>query len=196
MAGWVSSSAMSYAERTTDPRGVIAADGRVGLRPFCVADAGAHLSGCDELIIQRLGGGEPSTLAQVEEWLTANAEAWATGHPVVDVGIVDLASSTLCGCVGIQRGLDVLTEGQVNLSYALYPAWRGRGYATRAVRLAMAVALESQPVVEFVIRAAPDNTESLAVAERAGFTRSEVTSDQHGELVWRSFRPGQHGPGG
>ncbi len=127
------------ADPDSPPDGTLVADDRVGLRPVRVDDAEAHLVGCDELIIERLGGGEPSTRAQVAKW---------------------------------------------------------RGYATRAVRLAMSVALERQPVVEFVIRTAPDNPESLAVAERAGFTRSHVTSDQHGELVWLSFRPGQRDPRG
>ena len=60
-------------------------------------------------------------------------------------------------------GGDHLAEGQVNLSSALHPAWRGRGYATRAVTLTMKLARARQPVDEFVIRAAPHNAESVAV---------------------------------
>lgn len=180
---------MSSAERTPGAGDLLRTDGRIGLRPLSAADADAHLAGCDEVIIERLGGGEPSTREQIEEWLDANTDAWALRGPVVDVGITDLASMTLCGCVGIQRDLDYLTDGQVNLTYALYPPWRGRGYATRAVRLAMQVAVESRPVDEFVIRVAPENTQSVAVAERAGFSRSHLTADQHGELVWLSLRP-------
>lgn len=157
---------------------------RIGLRPLAVADAEAHLAGCDEVIIARLGGGEPSSRGQIEAWLETNAYAWVSAGEVVDLGIEDLGSGLLCGCVGAQRGLDYLTEGQVNLTYALHPQWRGHGYATRAVRLAMRAAQTRGHVVEFVIRAAPDNPESIAVAERAGFERSGQTNDAHGELIW------------
>lgn len=73
---------------------------------------------------------------------------------------------------------------QVNLTCALYPQWRGQGYATRAVRLAMQAATARRPVVEFVIRVAPDNRDSIAVAERARFQRSGQTKDARGQLIW------------
>jgi RimJ/RimL family protein N-acetyltransferase len=159
-------------------------DDRIGLRPLAVRDVDAHLAGCDQVIIERLGGGEPLSRSQTKVWLETNAREWASGGDVVDLGIEDLGTGLLCGCVGLQRGLDYLSTGQVNLTYALYPQWRGHGYATRAVRLAMQVARGRRPVVGFVIRAAPDNPESIAVAQRAGFTRSGQTDDTHGKLVW------------
>jgi RimJ/RimL family protein N-acetyltransferase len=164
-------------------------DDRIGLRPLAVSDADAHLAGCDDVIDERLGGGEPSSRSQVKEWLERNSRAWSSGGDVIDLGIEDLSSGLLCGSVGIQRGLDYLSPGQVNLAYALYPRWRGRGYATRAVRLAMQAAQERRPVAEFVIRAAPDNPESMAVAERAGFERSGHTNDAHGDLIWLTRQP-------
>jgi len=172
---------VQHHETTTQ---LVLEDDRIGLRPLAVSDADAHLAGCDEVVIERLGGGEPSSRSQIEAWLETNARAWASGGDVVDLGIEDLGTGLLCGCVGVQRGLDYLSTGQVNLTYALYPQWRGHGYATRAVRLAMQAAQARRPVVEFVIRAAPDNLESIAVAERAGFERSGQTDDAHGELIW------------
>src|SRR5664280_3496999 len=68
--------------------------------------------------------------------------------------IEDRQSGLLAGCVGIQRGLDYLSAGQVNLTYALYPQWRGRELATRAVRLAMEIGRRRGAVSEFVIRVA------------------------------------------
>lgn len=175
---------MDYSHRPAGTTQRLLEDDRIGLRPLAVSDADAHVAGCDEVIIERLGGGEPSSRRQVEAWLETNARAWAFGGDVVDLGVEDLGTGLLCGCVGVQRGLDYLTKGQVNLTYALYPQWRGRGYATRAVRLAMQAAAARRPVVEFVIRAAPDNPDSIAVAERAGFARSGETNDAHGELIW------------
>ncbi|WP_392543874.1 GNAT family N-acetyltransferase [Oryzobacter telluris] len=164
-------------------------DGTIGLRPLVIDDTAAHLAGCDVLINERLGGGEPPREADVAQWLVGNAQAWEEAGEVVDLGVVDVASGELAGCVGIQRGLDYLRDGQVNLTYALYPGWRGRGYAVRAVRLATRLELARREVAAFVIRAAPDNPESIAVARRAGFEPAGTTDDAHGLLEWFTQLP-------
>lgn len=134
----------------------------------------------------RVSGGHigRSGLVDVRAWLEDNAGARTEGRCVVDLGIEDAQTGLLAGSVGIQRGLDYLRPGQVNLTYAVYPRWRGRGYAARAVSLAMRLEGELRPVAEFAIRAALDNPESIAVARRAGFTDSHRTRDEHGELLW------------
>lgn len=73
-------------------------DERVRLRPLAVGDASTHLAGCDEVIIEWLGGGQPSSRSQVEEWLETNARAWVAGGDVLDLGIEDIETSLLCGC--------------------------------------------------------------------------------------------------
>ena len=102
----------------------------------------------------------------------------------MDLGLVELATGALVGLVGIQRGLDYLAPGQVNLTYTLYAAARGRGLATRGVGLAMSLATAQEPVGEFVIRVAPWNDASVAVARRLGFEHSHVSDDVHGRLEW------------
>lgn len=124
------------------------------LRPLSPEDADAHLGGCDRAIVDSLGGGEPPSEAQVRDWLIEAASTWAKGGPLVDLGIEDKATGALCGTAGIQRDLDYLEPGEVNLTCALYPNWRGRGYATRAARLAMDLARRGAPVDRFVIRVA------------------------------------------
>lgn len=156
----------------------------IQLRPLSADDAEAHLAGCDRAIVDSLGGGEPPTEAQVRHWLTENASAWASGGTLVDLGIEDNATGALCGSVGMQRGLDYLAPGQVNLTYSLYPNWRGRGHATRAVRLVMEVARRSAAVDQFVIRAAASNDESIRVAQRLGCRFSHTSDDEHGRLEW------------
>jgi RimJ/RimL family protein N-acetyltransferase len=121
------------------PVALLTEDDRIGLRPLRIEDADPHFAGCDSQIIVNLGGGVRSRRAQVEAWLSSNAQAWADGSDVVDLGIVELQSDRLVGCVGVQRGLGYLTDGQVNVTYALYPPWRGHGYATRAVQLAITI---------------------------------------------------------
>jgi hypothetical protein len=96
-------------------------DATIRLRALCTDDAGAHLAGCDQVIIDRLGGGTQSTRDEVSRWLRQNTQAWVNGGDVFDLGIEDRQSGLLAGCVGIQRGLDYLSAGQVNLTYALYP---------------------------------------------------------------------------
>jgi RimJ/RimL family protein N-acetyltransferase len=159
-------------------------DATIRLRALCSDDAGAHLAGCDRVIIDRLGGGSQPTPDEVSRWLRQNAQAWVNGGEVFDLGIEDRQSGLLAGCVGIQRGLDYLSAGQVNLTYALYPQWRVRGLATRAVRLAMEIGRRRGPVSEFVIRVATDNPESSRVAARAGFRVAPTTDDDHGHLLW------------
>ena len=156
----------------------------IHLRPLSADDAEAHLAGCDREIVNSLGGGEQPTGAQVRHWLVGNATAWESGLPLVDLGIEDEATGALCGTTGMQRGLDYLEPGEVNLTYCLYPNWRGRGYATRAVRLAMEVARSRGPVHRFVIRVAPWNGESIRVAERLGFRLSHTSDDEQGRLEW------------
>ena len=103
---------------------------------------------------------------------------------MVDLGIEEVASGTLAGCVGIQRGLDYLSPGQANLSDALYPAFRGRGLATRSVRLAMEVARARGSVREFVIQVAPENVESVRVAERLGFRLERTETGTSERVCW------------
>lgn len=158
-------------------------DSVILLRVLSADDAEAHLAGCDRAIVESIGG-EPPTEAQVRNWLTRSESAWVGGEPLVDLGIEDCATGSLCGSVGMQRGLDYLDAGQVNLTYALYPDWRGRGYATRAVRLAMEVARRNARVDQFVIRTASWNGESMRVAQRLGFKFSHTSDDEHGRLEW------------
>ncbi|MDF3045761.1 MAG: putative transferase [Ornithinibacter sp.] len=162
----------------------VISDDVVLLRPLSPEDTEAHLSGCDQAIVDSLGGGEPPTEAQVRHWLTGAASAWARQEPSVDLGIQDKATAALCGTAGTQRAGDYLQPGQVNLTYSLYPDWRGRGHATRAVRLLMELAHRGGGVDEFVIRVAAWNGSSIRVAERLGFRFSHTSDDEHGRLEW------------
>jgi RimJ/RimL family protein N-acetyltransferase len=58
------------------------------------------------------------------------------------------------------------------IGYTLLPAWRGRGYATRAVLLLALWAFAETGSGRLVATALPDNVASRRVLERAGF-RSE-----------------------
>jgi RimJ/RimL family protein N-acetyltransferase len=77
----------------------------------------------------------------------------------------------------VQFDQPYLAPGQVNLAYGLYPAWRGRGIATRAVRLACLHAAAAG-AAQAVIRVDPENVASAAVAGRAGFKRTQGKDDR------------------
>jgi RimJ/RimL family protein N-acetyltransferase len=71
------------------------------------------------------------------------------------------------------------TSGQVNVAYGLYPSWRGRGLATRAVLLASQYAA-SEGGEAAVIQVEPGNPASASVAQRAGFTPGKQTYSKDG----------------
>ena len=60
------------------------------------------------------------------------------------------------------------------VSYFLRASARGRGLATRAVRLVAGWAFDELEVARIELRVHPENLASLRVADRAGFTREGV----------------------
>jgi RimJ/RimL family protein N-acetyltransferase len=75
-----------------------------------------------------------------------------------------------------------LAPDEVNIGYHVFPAHRGRGYATRAVRLMLAHLTEDTDCGVATLLIHPDNAPSLAVAERNGFERAD---DVEGRTFWR-----------
>lgn len=60
---------------------------------------------------------------------------------------------------------------QAMLGYSIAPAWRRRGYATRAVRLVSDWSFGHTDILRLVAGTAPDNVGSQGVLAAAGFTR-------------------------
>ena len=86
--------------------------------------------------------------------------------------VVDAGSDELLGAAGIVRF--ERDERRCEIGYWLAPAARGRGVATRAVRILAGWAFASLPLDRIGITAEPGNRASCAVAERAGFTYEGV----------------------
>jgi RimJ/RimL family protein N-acetyltransferase len=100
--------------------------------------------------------------------------AWHAGTRAEDEGgrelhliVTDAGSDALLGSIGMHRLSD---EGECDLGYWVATPARGRGVATRAVRLLSGWLFDQLPVERIVIRTEPDNTASRAVAEAAGFS--------------------------
>ncbi|WP_433244225.1 GNAT family N-acetyltransferase [Actinomadura nitritigenes] len=153
-------------------------DGIITLSPLRLDDVEAHLAGEDELLVRWLNGG-PGTREGVEAYFRHCREQWATAGPLRAFGIRTGADEVLAGTIDLRFAGEDLAPGQVNFAYGLYPSWRGRGLATRAVVLASKYAA-SEGGAEAVIQVEPENPASAAVAQRAGFTPSKPTHAKDG----------------
>jgi len=143
-------------------------DGVVTLRPPSAAagDVGAVLSYIEQ---EQLDGGwlPEIPIVSAEQAIGDWVDAWA-GRPSRNgpTFVVTLPGEPrFIGIVGlVDRG-----EGTVEMIYGIAPRWRGRGLASRAVRLAGHWAA-SQPGVSTVeLRIDPDMIDSQHVAANAGF---------------------------
>ncbi|MGW7202882.1 GNAT family N-acetyltransferase [Streptomyces sp. NPDC054837] len=158
-------------------------DGIIALSPLRLDDAEAHLAGEDEPLVRWLSGG-PGTREGVEAYICHCREQWQTAGPLRAFGIRVGAEEALAGTVDLRFAAEGLAPGQVNVAYGLYPSWRGRGLATRAVLLASRYAA-SEGGKEAVIRVEPENAASAAVAQRAGFIPGKHTHGEDGtRLDW------------
>lgn len=75
--------------------------------------------------------------------------------------------------------------GQANISYTCHPAYRGRGYTTRAVRLVCDFLRERTMASEAYIVVEPENRPSLGVARAVGAVERDRFVDEHGRTLIR-----------
>ena len=140
----------------------------IELRPLTAADAEAHCAGEDELTVRWLTGGygDVEGTAEFFEGLAANAEAGVGKR-----GLGIWKSGRLCGYIDYTLDIDDGIEpDDVALSYATHPWARGQGVAVEAVRLLCDVLRTDKIGTRAAIRVEPENTASVRVAQKAGFT--------------------------
>jgi RimJ/RimL family protein N-acetyltransferase len=99
----------------------------------------------------------------------ARAGAWWLAGERADLVIADAATGTPAGDIGLYY--QEPATGQAMVGYTLLPAWRGRGYATRAVRLLARWAFDQAGIDRLIAGTSPANVGSQRVLERAGFRR-------------------------
>jgi RimJ/RimL family protein N-acetyltransferase len=180
-------------------RDVRLVDGAITVSPLRLEDLDVHLAGEDEQLVRWLNG-RPSTREGTEAYLRRCQEEWETEGPHRAFGIRAGTAKVLAGTIDLRFDGEGLTSGQVALAYGLYPNWRGRGLATRAVNLVCRYAGE-HGAMEAVIRVEPDNQISVRVAQRAGFTyvrrvrdSDSISLDQYQrDLRIHGGRPAHHG---
>lgn len=148
---------------------VVISDGVIVLRPLRIEDAAEHLAGEDAELVRWLNGG-PGTIDSVQRHVEVVQQMWENQGPIFTFAIRLLAEDTLVGTIDVQLNQEAYGSDQANLAYGLYPDWRGRGFATRAVNLALKFLRTGTTVRSALIRTEPANLSSAAVAVRARFT--------------------------
>lgn len=148
-------------------------DGVVALRGFESTDVDALVEACQDPEIPRFTlVPSPYTERHAREWLRRVAENRASGTGMT-FAIVDApAGDVLLGTIG----LNVIDweRRAADLGYWLAAPARGRGVASRAVRLVEAWAFDTLGLDRLELRAQEHNHASRAVAERTGFEPVEA----------------------
>jgi len=70
----------------------------------------------------------------------------------------------------------------VEYGYKIFPAWRGRGYATEAAMTLMDLAEERAGIRQFVLSVSPENDPSLAIVRKLGFVKTGEHMDEEDGL--------------
>jgi RimJ/RimL family protein N-acetyltransferase len=156
-------------------------DGLIFLRPLTAEDAADHLGGEDEEMARWVSGGR-STSATVETFIRNNQENWRSGGPRRAFGVFDCASNRLIGFIEVNLAR-LVNPGQVNVSYGIFPQWRRKGFALRAIDLMDQYLRTATEARRIVLRIAPANTASLRLAEKAGFTFHGLFDEPEGRMA-------------
>jgi RimJ/RimL family protein N-acetyltransferase len=153
-------------------------DGVVRLRLMAEADVDAVVTAVQDPEIERwLTIPWPYGTEQAQQWLRTSSAGLAAGTDVPTL-IVDAEDGRLLGSAGI-HGLDP-GSGRCAAGYWIVAGERGRGLAARALALLCGYAFGELRAQRIEVWIEPDNSQSLAVAERVGFQR---------EGLLRSFTP-------
>jgi RimJ/RimL family protein N-acetyltransferase len=157
-------------------------DGTVTLRPLGPGDVEflGRLRGLPEVIATSVPA-VPPTPAELRQRCGRAQAHWLAGTRA-DLVIVDAADGAPAGEIGLFYQEPVTNQAMIG--YSTLPAYRGRGFTTRAAQLVALWAFAETDIARLIAGANPDNKGSQRVLEKAGFRR---------EAYLRSRLPG---PGG
>ena len=152
----------------------------VVLRHFRPGDALNHLEGEDDATSKWLSGGI-STEDSVARWIQSNEDNWVRDGPRFAFAI-QTPNGDLVGMIEINVDYSLFTGlqlGDANVSYGLYPEFRGRGLATSAL-LCIRDFMFTKGIRRAIVRIEPENVNSIRLAERAGYSRAGVVTNAAG----------------
>jgi RimJ/RimL family protein N-acetyltransferase len=124
---------------------------------------------------------EPPSDEKLRQRCFRAASHWLAGVRA-DLVITDAASGEPAGDIGLFY--EEPTTGQGMIGYSMLPAFRGRGFTTRAAQLVSLWAFAETGIARLVAGTLPSNLGSQRVLEKAGF---------HREAYLRSRLPGPDG---
>jgi RimJ/RimL family protein N-acetyltransferase len=152
------------------PRGGLT-DGTITLRVLQPGDADAVHEDMANDEARRFGfaKAEPDRARAVEKATHAGLR-WLAG-PVADMAIVDAASGTVAGTIQLRRSGP---PGVAGIGYGILPAFRGRGYTARALRLLAPWAFDEADIARLELGAKAANVASQKVAISGGFAPDGV----------------------
>jgi RimJ/RimL family protein N-acetyltransferase len=151
-------------------------DGVIWLDGHRIEDAEAHHAGEDDEMIRRFDGTQKATLEQTRDAVRRWIAMRAAGGPQFAYALRDATGVLMGGCEMQRR-----REETAHVSYWLYPAFRGRGYASRALALLCAEAANLAGVTTVEADIAADNFASIDVATRNGFVHAGSVQEE----TWR-----------
>src|SRR5437868_4019995 len=145
-------------------------DGTVLLRASELHDVAAIEAGIhDPDVIRWIGPTESSAI----DVIALNRQRWASGSPTLSICE---RGGTCVGLVWVNVREAEETTGWVG--YWLLRTARGRGLATRAVRLISAWAVREMGLTTIRLTTEPENDRSRRVAERSGFRQIDFLHHQ------------------
>lgn len=168
-------------------------DGAVTIRPQRVDDLEADLAAKDDEQIDWLW-----LPGQRESWesmtpreqrahalrgLQTNETAFGTGPKWTFA--VDTANDDYVAYVDCDLANEHVPHGEANISYSCHPAYRGRGYVSQAVRLAMQFLRDHTGARQIHIVADAENGASLRVPRSVGALESERWINERGRTMIR-----------
>jgi RimJ/RimL family protein N-acetyltransferase len=149
---------------------VVLSDGVVTLRAWRPADAPAVLAACqDPLIARFVPIPQPYGEEEARAFIEMVQRNWASGDEQA-FAIVDAVTDELLGSISRHGPFG----HRATFGYWLAPEARGRGVATRALRLIVDWTIATTDVIRFDLYTDVANDASGRVAERAGFEREGI----------------------
>ncbi|MDN5915054.1 MAG: GNAT family N-acetyltransferase [Pseudonocardia sp.] len=155
-------------------------DGVVVISPLQWQDIEPHLAGEDAELVRWLQGGS-GTRATVQAHVRRSIERWIADGPKLSFGIRLDQGATLAGTIDADHDPQPGSR-RANLAYGIYPQFRRRGLATRAVLLAARYLSERGDIDRICIDVDTANTASSGVALRAGFRFLTHVSDDEDDF--------------
>ncbi|MBI2103489.1 GNAT family N-acetyltransferase [Candidatus Woesebacteria bacterium] len=149
-------------------------NGILTIKPFVQENAQEHLANEDEEQVKWLSG-EKGTLEGVKKWILKNQKYWENDGPVFNFAIFD-KNNNLIGMVEANTDpsqVEGINEGEANVSYLIYPKFRGKGHAARAINL-ICKFLKQKGIKRAVAGVDPKNENSLKVPLRCGFEEDGI----------------------